>query len=887
VGVAQPVSRDAGLEGAVSAEELPNPLWGPYLSERAWGTVREDYSPNGNAWWDFPHDEARWRAFRWSEDGLAGLCDVEQRLCLALALWNGTDPILKERPFGLVNDEGNHGEDVKEYYWYVDALPDQTWLRWRYHYPHAAFPYQRLIDENKTRREKAQGGWQPEYELLDTGVFDEGYWICEVTYAQVGVDDIVMQIAVTNQSDRQAHLHVLPTLWFRNTWSWDVPAPAKPDIRLAKHGVIAEHSTLGEYALEPVDARSEPQPTWLFCDNETNAAWPGQPMSEFPKDAIEVHVRSKGSTAKNPENRGTKAAAWYQLDLAGGKTAAISVRLRALTDGEPEATEVDVQQLLHERQAQADEFYRRLTPTDADGEEAGILRQAFASTIWSKQYYGYDVERWLDGDAPAQPAPPDGHRNGRNSDWSHLVARDVIAMPDVWEYPWFAAWDLAFHAVVLAHIDARFAKQQLLLLCQPNYQHPDGRLPAYEWNFSDSNPPVHAWAALKVWAIDGGQDRAFLEEIFHRLEANFSAWLKREDGDGNNIFSGGFLGLDNISVVDRSHLPPGTTLEQSDATGWMAFYALTMAAIADRLARQDASHEADVIEYLDRFAAIAHAFELTGLWDEHAAFYYDRLRLPDQSTILLEVRSMVGLIPLLATARIDPGIAAKAVAHGGEFAQLGTQAVGRRMDTPAGTFVSVVEPAKLQKMLADVFDEDSFLAPFGLRSLSARLRDNPYKIDIPEGGTSKEHSIAYEPAEATELNRNSNWRGPVWLPLNYLLIDAIARIGGELGEQAPSLPYPTGSGTTKTPSEISADLRARIISLWRGQHGRRPIFGDVPRLQEDPAWRENLLFFEYFHGDNGAGLGAMHQTGWTALVADLITGRRLSPDPLGALHVAP
>jgi hypothetical protein len=867
------------IGGAMSSDAISVavPLWGPYLSERAWGTVREDYSADGNAWGYFPHDEARWRTFRWSEDGLAGLCDVEQRLCLALGLWNGRDPILKERAFGLVNYEGNHGEDVKEYWWYLDALPDHSWLRWRYHYPQDAFPYNNLVAVNEAR-----DGSQPEYELLDTSVFDHGYWICEVTYAQADVNDLIMHIAITNAGEQVERLHVLPTLWFRNTWAWDPPAPARPDLHLEQGRVVADHPTLGQYALETLRGPGEPEPTWLFCDNETNAARfdpAGHPSSGFPKDAIHDHVVSGGATPTNPENRGTKAAAWYQFDLAAGQTTAISLRLHALSGAQSGTSQLDLERLLTDRQAQADAFYRALTPADADPDEAQILRQAFAGTIWSKQYYGYEVARWLDGDAPAQPPPPAGHAMVRNADWRHLRAADVIAMPDVWEYPWFAAWDLAFHTVVHAHIDARFAKEQLLLLCQPNYQHPAGMLPAYEWSFDDANPPVHAWAAFKVWAIDGGKDQAFLQTIFPRLQANYTAWLSREDPSGNGIFTGGFLGLDNISVVNRSQLPPGTSLEQSDATAWMAFYALTMATIADRLARQDNSYEATAIYFLEQFAQIAHALDTTGLWDEQDAFYYDRLRLDDGETFLLKVRSMVGLIPLLASGHIDPDIAAKAVAQGGEFAQLGTHALGRRTDTSTGTFVSVVEPAALEPMLADLFDTESFLSPFGLRSLSARLRGRPY--EIPVRGADP---IDYEPAEATALHVNSNWRGPVWMPLNYLFIDALARIGDQLGDQAPAPQYPTASGAGSSLTEISGDLRARIISLWRRQQDRRPVFGGVTTLQNDPNWRDNLLFFEYFQGDDGAGLGAMHQTGWTALVADLITGRRLSPDPLGALH---
>src|SRR4051794_23125766 len=605
---------DEGLETA-----SPWYLWGPYLAERAWGGVREDYSADGNAWASFPHDHARSRAYRWNEDGMAGISDVLGRLCLGLALWNGEDPILKERMFGLTNSEGNHGEDTKEYWWFLDALPSSAWLRWRYHYPQRAFPYEDLIEENG-RRSKLD----PEYELLDTGIFDDDrYWIVEVDYAKADPTDTLMRVMIRNAGPDPATLHVLPTLWFRNEWSFD-PAAPRPSLTsdATRATIRATHAQLGDYELHVGTAPDGTSAELLFCENETNAprVFGSPATTAWPKDGINDHVIS-GAATVNPDGTGTKAAAWYRLTVAPGGTAEIRLRLRPAAPDAAAERRVDDEPLgrafrdtVTARQAEADEFYADLRRADATDEEAMVMRQAFAGMLWSKQYYAYDVSRWLDGD-PAGPPPPAERLTGRNSHWRHFDAADIIAMPDPWEYPWFAAWDLAFHAVVWAHVDPGFAKRQLLLLTRETYQHPAGFLPAYEWSFDDANPPVHGWAALKVWAIDGGRDREFLERIFLKLRTNDTAWLNRKDVNGDNVFTGGFLGLDNISVVDRSPLPDGVELDQSDATAWLAFYSLTMAVMADRLGREDAASRSLVREYLEQFALIAEAFEATGLWD--------------------------------------------------------------------------------------------------------------------------------------------------------------------------------------------------------------------------------------------------------------------------------
>jgi hypothetical protein len=856
--------------------------WGPYVSERQWGTVREDYSPDGQAWDYLPHDHARSRAYRWGEDGLAGFCDIEQRLCLALALWNGHDPILKERAFGLTGEQGNHGEDVKEYWWYLDSVPSHAWNRWRYHYPQQAFPYNDLVAVNGSR-----GRTEPEYELMDTGVFDDDrYWIVEVHYAKADPDDIVMSIEVTNAGPDGATLHVLPTAWFRNTWSWEAGAP-KPLLSAAGDGTVSiQHPFGGELQLLAGAGPDGAAPVPLFCENETNVArlFGATPATPHPKDGINDHVIS-GAASVNPDRRGTKCALWHQVTVAPGATAELRLRLRPAGAGpEPSAAlGADFDRVVALRRAEADEFYASLTPPGVSADEAMVMRQAFGGLLWGKQFYYYDVSRWLDGD-PAQPPPPPGRAGGRNSRWRGFDAFDIMSMPDKWEYPWFAAWDLAFHCVALAHVDPAFAKYQLILLCREWFENPSGALPAYEWDFGDVNPPVQAWAALEVFAVDGARDIDFLSRVFDKLLVNFTWWVNREDGLGNNLFEGGFLGLDNIGPLDRSHLPVGGTLEQSDATGWMGFYAMAMGQIAVALDRAGQRPGTDlVLKFLEHFAGIRDAIDGQGLWDDQDGMYYDRLLTPSGTAVPVKVHSMVGMIPALAVGVVDESMLRLALVVGKQFASLlGARGLADPAKlTEAGLLrgthgdqrllLSVAGPDRLPRLLSRLFDENEFLSAHGLRSLSAYHRDHPYQIDV-EG---VDATIDYEPAESTTpmFGGNSNWRGPIWFPLNYLVISMLERYQRFFGDDL-TIEYPTGSGRRLAFGEVASDLRDRLISLFAaGPDGRRPCFGGVTRLQDDPAWRDNLVFSEYFHGDNGAGLGASHQTGWTGLIADVIRRR--------------
>ncbi len=856
--------------------------WGPYVSERQWGTVREDYSADGDAWGYLPHDHARSRAYRWGEDGLAGFCDIEQRLCLGLALWNGRDPILKERLFGLGNREGNHGEDVKEYWWYLDAVPSHAWNRWRYHYPRSEFPYGELIARNAARDRT-----EPEYELADTGIFDDGrYWVVEVCYAKADPDDICVRVQVTNAGPDPAGLHVLPTAWFRNTWSWR-PGAGRPRLAAAPGGppgcaaVAIGHPFLGELELLAGAGPDGALPELLFCENETNTArlFGTGPLTPYPKDGIGDHVLH-GAPTVNPERSGTKCAAWYRLTLGGGESAELRLRLRPAGRGAtPSPLGADHAQVMRDRLAEADAFYSGLTPDGASADEALILRQAFAGLLWSKQFYHYDVARWLDGD-PAFPPPPARRLTGRNSRWRGFDAFDILSMPDKWEYPWFAAWDLAFHCVALAHVDPAFAKYQLILLCREWFQHPSGALPAYEWDFSDVNPPVQAWAALEVFAVDGGRDIDFLSRVFDKLLVNFTWWVNREDAEGNNLFEGGFLGLDNIGPIDRSHLPVGGVLEQSDATGWMGFFALAMASIALVLHRSGQRPATDlVMKFLEHFAAIRQALDSLGLWDEADGMYFDRLVTPGGQAVPVRVRSVAGMIPALAVGIVDSEAIAGALAVGKRFAGF------LAAQDPAGLpsrgepgrerlLLSLAGPGKLARLLARLFDESEFLSPHGLRSLSAWHRDHPFTIEV-EGYRA---SIGYEPGESTTplFGGNSNWRGPVWFPVNYLVISALRRYHAFYGDEL-TVEYPTGSGRRLTLAQVADDLSGRLIALFaRGPDGRRPCLGGHPLLSR-PGWRDNLAFGEYFHGDTGAALGASHQTGWTALVADLIWRRGGAP----------
>ena len=856
--------------------------WGPYVSERQWGTVREDYSPDGQAWDYLPHDHARSRAYRWGEDGLAGFCDIEQRLCLSLALWNGHDPILKERAFGLTGEQGNHGEDVKEYWWYLDSVPSHAWNRWRYHYPQRAFPYNDLVAVNGSR-----GRTEPEYELMDTGVFDDDrYWIVEAHYAKADPDDILMAIEVTNAGPDAATLHVLPTAWFRNTWSWETGAP-KPLLSAAGDGTVSiQHPFGGELQLLAGAGPDGAAPVPLFCENETNVArlFGAAPATRYPKDGINDHVIS-GTASVNPDRRGTKCAFWYQVTVAPGATAQLRLRLRPAGAGpDPSAAlGADFDRVVALRRAEADEFYASLTPPGTSPDEAMVMRQAFGGLLWGKQFYYYDVSRWLDGD-PAQPPPPPGRAGGRNSRWRNFDAFDIMSMPDKWEYPWFAAWDLAFHCVALAHVDPAFAKYQLILLCREWFENPSGALPAYEWDFGDVNPPVQAWAALEVFAVDGARDIDFLSRVFDKLLVNFTWWVNREDALGNNLFEGGFLGLDNIGPLDRSHLPVGGTLEQSDATGWMGFYAMAMGQIAVALDRARQRPGTDlVLKFLEHFAGIRDAIDGQGLWDDQDGMYYDRLLTPSGTAVPVKVHSMVGMIPALAVGVVDESMLRLALVVGKQFATLlGARGLadpaklteaGMLRGTPGDQrlLLSVAGPDRLPRLLSRLFDENEFLSPHGLRSLSAYHRDHPYQIDV-EGVQS---TIDYEPAESTTpmFGGNSNWRGPIWFPLNYLVISMLERYQRFFGDDL-TIEYPTASGRRLTFGEVASDLRDRLISLFAaGPDGRRPCFGGVTRLQDDPVWRDNLVFSEYFHGDNGAGLGASHQTGWTGLIADVIRRR--------------
>jgi hypothetical protein len=843
--------------------------WGPYVSERAWGTVREDYSATGEAWEAFSHDQARSRAYRWSEDGLAAVCDDAQTLCLGFAFWNGRDPILKERVFGLTGNEGNHGEDAKEYWWYLDSTPTHSFMRWRWLYPQAEFPYADLVAENRRR-----GRLDPEYELLDTGVLDDDrYFDVEVTYAKAAPDDLCVIVSVRNAGPDEATIDVLPTLWFRNTWSWGLD-DRKPTITAKDGRLVAEHWALGRMTL--VGAGS---PVPLCCENESNAErlWGVPGSTPFPKDGIGDHL-IHGAPTVNRDGTGTKAALHYRLTIGGGATTELRLRLapEGGTLGGP------FTKVVNQRRAEADEFYAALTPAGAGPDEGSVLRQALAGMLWGKQFFHYDVDRWLEGD-PAGPPPPGGRTAGRNAAWRHLNNHDVISMPDPWEYPWYAAWDLAFHAVALAHVDAGFAKEQLLLMCREWYMHPNGQLPAYEWAFGDVNPPVHAWAALKVFELDGSSDYDFLERIFHKLLLNFTWWVNRKDAEGNNVFEGGFLGLDNIGPLDRSAtLPVDGVLEQSDGTAWMGMYCLNLLEIAVVLASHDDTYEDLATKFFEHFAYIATAVHQRGLWDEADGFYYDVLRTADGTRHPLRVRSMVGLLPLCATTTLGeatlarlPEFAARVrwfVEHKPEFA--GNVAHRFTRDGSEGRLLAMVDPDRLRRLLTTMLDEAEFLSPHGLRALSAGHRHRPFSIDLA-GMTA---SVDYEPGESTTglFGGNSNWRGPIWFPVNYLVIEALCRYARYFGD-AFTVECPIGSGVQRSLGPVADELARRLVSIFLDdEHGRRPVFGGYEKFQTDPALHGLIPFHEYFHGDTGMGLGASHQTGWTGLVADLIIGRTRS-----------
>ncbi len=882
--------------------------WGPYLAERQWGTVREDYSKDGNAWESFPFEHAHARAYRWGEDGIGGLSDRHQMICFALALWNGRDPILKERLFGLTGKQGNHGEDVKEYYFYLDSTPTHSYMRMLYKYPQAEFPYAQLLEENQRRGRSA-----PEFELLDTGIFEGNrYFDVFVEYAKPDVEDILIKITAINRGPELAVLHLLPTLWFRNTWSWGLDL-RRPIVRKAPDtpGAICAELQHWEYGKRWLLCAGQPE--LLFTENETNYARIFNYRSRTPylKDAFHEWLIHGNTAAVNPERTGTKMAAHYPLQLGPGEVATLKLRLTDLdplggmdpdspmvgtitspahqerAEGVPGTNDFakGFDALFVQRQKEADEFYSSRLSKQLSSDAHKVIRQAYAGMLWCKQFYHYDVHTWLDGD-PAGPAPPEERWQGRNKEWTHLYNDDVISMPDKWEYPWYAAWDLAFHTIPLALVDPDYAKDQLILLLREWYMHPNGQLPAYEWAFGDVNPPVHAWAAWRVYKIErrvrGVADRAFLERIFHKLLLNFTWWVNRKDPDGRNIFQGGFLGLDNIGLFDRSApLPTGGHLEQSDGTSWMGMYCLNMLAIALELAKDDQAYEDVASKFFEHFVHIAHAMNDIGangrsLWDAEDGFYYDLLHLPDGEEHFLKIRSMVGLIPLFAVETLEPEIVDRLpgfkrrmqwfidhhpdVPEHIEMTQRSARGVRR--------LLSLVNRKQLKRVLWRMLDETEFLSPYGVRALSRYHLEHPYEVQVNDHIS----RVDYEPAESTTetFGGNSNWRGPVWFPMNYLLIESLQKYHHYYGEDF-KVECPTHSSRESDLWQVATEISRRLTRIFLpGKDGRRPFAGAVDLFDKDPHWRDLVLFYEYFHGDNGTGMGASHQTGWTGLVAKLL-----------------
>jgi hypothetical protein len=859
-------------------------MWGPYLSERQWGTVREDYSAGGTAWDSFSHDVARSRAYRWGEDGICGISDDQQILCFALALWNGRDPILKERLFGLTNSEGNHGEDVKESYYYLDATPTHSYLKALYKYPQREFPYDRLVEENRRR-----GRQEPEFELIDTGAFDENRYFDVVTeYAKQSASDIFIRVTVHNRGPEAAELRLLPQLWFRNTWSWGYPG-RRPELGLDANGdaVVAQGEALGTYRLY----RDSDAP-WLFTDNETNVRrlFGVQDASGYFKDAFHEFIVHGDERALNPEQRGTKAAVHYRLQIPAGDRAVVRLRLSTETAAEPFQ---GFDRLLERRRNEADGFYDRLQHGMSDDQRL-VQRQALAGMIWSKQFFYYDVPQWLNGD-PGQPPPPRERKRGRNHEWMHLNNADIISMPDKWEYPWYAAWDLAFHTISLALVDTEFAKQQLVLLTREWYMHPNGQLPAYEWAFGDVNPPVHGWATWRVFQLDRKRrrltrpddpgDLAFLERVFHKLMLNFTWWVNRKDAEGRNVFQGGFLGLDNIGVFDRSApLPTGGYIDQSDGTSWMAMYSLNLMRIALELAQHNHVYEDIATKFFEHFLHIAEAMthigDGMGLWNEEDGFFYDVLNLPDGQMVPLKVRSMVGLIPLFAVETLEPELCANLpgfterlnwfLNYRPDLAAL----VSRWNEPGMGErrLLSLLRGSRMKKLLRRMLDETEFLSDYGVRAVSRRHLEHPYTLTWD----SESFSVSYQPGESTSglFGGNSNWRGPIWMPVNYLIIESLQKFHHYYGDDF-KIECPTGSGHYHTIEEVANELATRLTRLFlRNEDGKRPVLGDHPRMQGDPHFCDYVLFHEYFHGDTGRGVGASHQTGWTGLVAKLLQPRR-------------
>ncbi len=873
--------------------------WGPYLSERQWGTVREDYSDGGDATWSyFPHDHARSRAYRWGEDGLLGLCDRECRLCFSIALWNGRDPILKERLFGLTGPEGNHGEDVKECYYYLDSSPTHSYMRALYKYPQRRFPYEDLHDISRMRDRR-----EPEYELIDSVAFEESrYFDVMVEYAKGSPDDVLIRVSITNRGPQAAVLHVLPQLFFRNTWTWhctDEGCTTRPSMRLKGNSVETYHESLhGFWFTCDAIGQSDDWP-WLFTDNETNAQrHPGLPSeSEYYKDAFHNYVVLGETKAVNPKQRGTKCASYGLVMVPAGETKV--VRLRLTGDTDPMATNecggnIDryfatafnesFDRIFEERKRECDDFYAARIPSSLADDQQRIMRQAYAGLLWTKQFYHYVVSTWLDGDA-AGPASNRSRKIGRNSDWRHLFNRDVISMPDKWEYPWYAAWDLAFHMVPMADIDTHFAKEQMILFLREWYMHPSGQIPAYEWQLGDVNPPVHAWGVWQVYKSTGApqqRDKTFLARTFQKLLINFTWWVNRKDPRGKNIFAGGFLGLDNIGVFDRSKPLPQGHLEQADGTAWMAFYCGTMLRMAMELAEDDMAYGDMASKFFEHYVAIAEAMNSldgSGLWDEQDGFYYDHLCIDEQS-IPIRVRSLVGLIPLITGVLLEEQIIDKLpgfkrrmnwfLEHRGDLStHMSYMEKGDGGSAnPTRRLLAIPSEERFRKLLSVMLDESEFLSPFGIRSLSRAHRDQPFVFDF--GG--QRHEVNYVPGESDSgmFGGNSNWRGPIWFPTNYLLIQSLKRYHTFYGEDF-RIECPTGSGNSMTLMEVAHELERRLISLFEiDKSGVRPVNGSDARYAADPAWRDLVLFYEYFHADTGQGLGASHQTGWTALVASLL-----------------
>jgi hypothetical protein len=854
--------------------------WGPYITDRQWGTVREDYSANGDAWEYVSHDAARSKAYRWGEEGIAGICDDQQLICFAVSLWNKKDPIIKERYFGLTGNQGNHGEDVKELYYYLDSTPSHSYMKMLYKYPQQEYPYDLLVEENKKRSKQ-----DPEFELIDTGIFEEDkYFDVFVEYAKASEQDMLIKITVCNRGKEDASLNVLPTIWFRNTWAWGYN-DYKPQLMSSNNGeLIISHKSLGNYTVH-LDKKTQV----LFCDNETNVKklYNANNTALFTKDGITEYLVHGNEKAVNMNAKGTKAAINYDLVVKGGSSE--TIRLRLCLDDTKNAF-ADFENIFNERITDANEFYSNIQAGIDNEDEKMVQRQAFAGMLWSKQLFYYDVQQWLDGD-PAQPKPPEERKSGRNHEWGHINNADILSMPDKWEYPWFAAWDLAFHCIPFAVVDATFAKKQLRLLTKEWYMHPNGQLPAYEWAFGDVNPPVHAWATWRVYTIDqrnndGKGDIAFLESVFHKLLLNFTWWVNRKDAQGNNIFEGGFLGLDNIGVFDRSAtLPTGGYIEQADGTSWMAMYSLNLLRISLELARYNPVYQDMATKFFEHFLYIAGAMdnmgmEGSGLWDDVDQFFYDVLKLPNDGSIQLKVRSMVGLIPLFAVEVLDHSILDELP----EFAERLkwfldnrpnlASLVSRWHEKGSGDthLLSLLRGHRIKKILSRMLDESEFLSDHGIRALSKFHKDHPYEFYVD--GT--RFSVDYAPGESTSglFGGNSNWRGPVWMPVNYLIIESLQRFHYYYGDSF-TVECPTGSGKYLTLEQVAEEIARRLENLFlKDAYGNRPVFGTYEKLQRDPHFCNYILFYEYFHGDNGRGVGASHQTGWTGLIAKLIQPAR-------------